>query len=82
MNKPLIIMKNNIYIGIFNPVNSISIKNTSVCMGKFIGKDDYWWQPHAKIPDGSYALFRSNKFTVELASDIVASRTIWARSPH
>lgn len=31
----------------------------------------------ANVPDGSYALFRSDQNIVELISDMIASRTIW-----
>ena len=31
----------------------------------------------AGIPDGSYALFRSDENKVELITDVVGSRTIW-----
>ena len=73
----LIIDKNGIFICIFNPSKSLPIKNTSVCMGNLIDPKDNWWEPMGKVPDGSYALFRSDENTVELVSDIVASRTIW-----
>jgi len=74
---PLIINDNGVFIGILNPSESLPIKNASVCMGNLIDPKDDWWQPMAEVPDGSYALFRSDENAVELASDIVASRTIW-----
>lgn len=77
VNSPHIITKNRISIAILNPVESIPIKNASVCMGNLIGQDDDWWKPLAKIPDGTFALFRSDKDSVEVISDIVASRTVW-----
>jgi len=46
-------------------------------MGRLFGPKHDWWSPGAEAPDGSYALFRSNETTVELLTDIVASRTIW-----
>ncbi len=76
-NPPLIINENGVLIGIFNPAESIPVRNTSVCMGNLIEPEENWWQPMASIPDGTYALFRGDKRTVELATDIVASRTIW-----
>lgn len=76
-NPPLVIDVDGVFIAIFNPNESLPIKNASVCMGNLIAAEDDWWRPMAKIPDGSYALFRSDENTVELVSDIVASRTIW-----
>jgi len=74
---PKLIKKDGIFIGILNPSESLPIKKTSICMGHLINPDNNWWQPMAKVPDGSYALFRSNKNYIEILSDIVASRTIW-----
>ena len=74
---PLILEGKGILAGIFNPVDSLPIKDLSICLGVFIGAKDDWWEPGAEAPDGSYALFRNNETTVELLSDIVASRTIW-----
>lgn len=66
-----------ILIGIFNPSDTLPIKNSSVCLGNMIQPKIDWWQPLSGIPDGSYALFRSDKNYVELISDMGASRTIW-----
>ena len=74
---PLVINDRGIVIGIFSPSGSLKIKNASVCLGNLINPEDEWWEPRAKVPDGSYALFRSNENAVELVSDIVATRTIW-----
>lgn len=74
---PLIINKNGILIGIFNPNNSLQIKNTSICTGNLINPDDEWWKPETKVPDGTYSLIRSDEHVVEVVSDIAASRTLW-----
>lgn len=64
-------------IGIFNPADALPIRGESVCLGALFGYRDDWWRPGAEVPDGSYALFRGDGETLELASDIVGSRTIW-----
>lgn len=74
---PLIINDNGVLIGIINPTEALPIKNTSVCMGNLIDPENNWWELMAKVPDGSYALFRSDENIIELISDIVASRTVW-----
>lgn len=76
-NPPLIIDDRGVIIVILNPSDTLPIKSTSVCMGNLIDPKDDWWKPLADVPDGSYALFRTDENTVELVSDIVASRTIW-----
>lgn len=61
---------------IINP-NSSNIKHgCSVCLG-YIDDLKKWWVPGNQIPDGSFALFRSGENLVEVATDAVASRTIW-----
>lgn len=74
---PLVIDRDGLLLGIFNPHKGLLRKNTSVCLGALWGMDDRWWEPSAAIPDGSYALFRANENTIELVCDAVASRTIW-----
>jgi asparagine synthetase B (glutamine-hydrolysing) len=74
---PRIIEGPGILIGIFNPTDTLSIEGESVCLGTLFGPREDWWRPDAKIPDGSYALFRGDSEALQLVSDIVASRTIW-----
>ena len=75
--QPMIIEDQGILIGISNPVPSLPVEGTSVCLGAFLDDAENWWQPGTRLPDGSYALFRADEETLELATDIVASRTIW-----
>ncbi len=74
---PLIIEDEGILIGILNPIDDLPVQGNSVCMGVLFDHRADWWRPGAEIPDGSYALFRGDGEKLELASDIVASRTIW-----
>ncbi len=73
----LVLEGDDILVGVFNPVPDLPVHGYSVCLGAFFDNQTDWWQPGAKVPDGSYALFRGNGATVELVSDMVASRTIW-----
>lgn len=66
-----------VYLCIYNPIPSLIIEGTSVCTGHMIESSDNWWKPSAPLPDGSYAMFRSDNSMIELATDITASRTIW-----
>ncbi len=74
---PRIIESKGILIGIFNPADSLPIRDYSVCLGTLFAARMDWWQPGAEIPDGSYALFRGDAGMLDLVSDIVSSRTIW-----
>ena len=74
---PLIIQKDGIAAGVFNPCASLAVKNQSVCMGNIVGPDENWWEPRSELPEGTYALFRTNRDTVEAATDMLATRTIW-----
>ena len=76
-NPPRIIKDNGIIVCIINPVASLRVENTSVCLGMLLGEHPDWWKPGAAVPDGSYAIFRTDETTVELVTDIAASRTIW-----
>ena len=74
---PLIIQDCGISIAVFNPCPCLPINDTSVCMGNLLQPRGDWWKPLTEIPDGSYALFRSDENTVELLSDILGTRTVW-----
>ena len=64
-------------IAIFNPNDSIKVEGSSVCMGNMIKPGSDWSEPESLIPDGTYALFRSNSDTLEVISDMVGTRTVW-----
>lgn len=49
---PLMINDNGVLIGIFNPSEVLSIKNSSVCMENLIHPEDNWWKPMGKVLDG------------------------------
>lgn len=72
-----IVNYDGVIYGIYNPVSIISETNRSVLLGVQIGNDPDWWKIQSAIPDGSFALFRSNDSFVEVASDAAGSRSIW-----
>ena len=74
---PRILEGDGTLIGVFNPVPELPVQGCSVCLGALFDNKPDWWRPLARVPDGSYALFRGDDSTVELVSDMVASRTIW-----
>ena len=76
-NPPTIIDDKGLVITIFNPNEALSIKHTSICLGNMIAPSENWSSSLADVPDGTYALFRSDENTIELVTDTVASRTIW-----
>ncbi|MFB4321106.1 hypothetical protein RB298_02005 [Priestia sp. BR_2] len=73
----IVTAKDNVIIGIFNPVPTIMLKASSVCLGNLLGSPSEWHQPRSKIPDGTYALIRGNSNEIEAIADYVGSRTIW-----
>ena len=62
---------------VFNCAEEVAVRGTSVYPGKMVAPTYDWWRPQGNVPDGTYALFRSDRDTLELVSDVVASRTIW-----
>lgn len=51
--------------------------SSACCLGVLIGRDDAWWRVSADPPEGTYCLARWDVGTIELVSDICASRTLW-----
>ena len=49
----------------------------SAHLGAFTGVWEEWHQPGTTIPEGSFALIRSDGATTELCSDFAGSRTLW-----
>ena len=47
------------------------------CVGGLFGPPGSWWNVGGEPPDGTYALARWDADTVELLSDVCASRTLW-----
>jgi hypothetical protein len=76
-NPVKIIKDNGIGIAVVNPSESVKIKNTSVCVGALLKPCVRWYEPTSDVPDGNYALFRGNGHTIEVVTDVVASKTIW-----
>jgi hypothetical protein len=76
-NETLIIQSPGFAFYIFNPVPSLYIHEQSVCLGFMTPEEQEWWVPGSNVPDGSYALFRSNDEQVEVVSDMLASRSVW-----
>ena len=76
-NKPKIALDEGIAYAIINPVNSIEIKDNSILMGHMYSREGNWHQPSSKIPDGSFAIYRSDNEYVEIATDSVGSRAVW-----
>ncbi len=46
-------------------------------LGVVIGPAGDWWQVGTEPPDGTFALVRYSPETVELLTDVTASRTLW-----
>lgn len=74
---PRIIKKNGIVAAIINPVRDSKLKNQSIFLGTLVSPSDEWHVPLSGVPDGNYAGFRGDAYTVEVLTDVVASRTIW-----
>jgi hypothetical protein len=74
---PLLKHESGLTLAIFNPNDSIGIRDLSVRLGNLSGSPDHWWEPLSKRPDGAHGIFRADRNHIELVSDIVASRSIW-----
>lgn len=74
---PLILEKPGLLCGIINPNSTILIDHLSVCFGNWTMLSPNWHEPRAPLPETFHALFRGDNDYLELATDVVASRTIW-----
>ncbi len=72
-----IVENGGIAFGITNPSVTIRINGQSIVLGHTDDPSDRWSIAGTEVPDGNFAMFRADKGSVELISDIVGSRTIW-----
>ena len=76
-NPAYYVQSENSIAAIYNPVSTLPIEDSSVCMG---------YTPHAHWSDincnpdeidGSFAIYRNSKEHFQIATDMVASRAVW-----
>lgn len=73
---PYIYSDKNTFSLVYNPSSTIKTHGASMCLGMSDGAENLF-VPNAHLPDGSYALFRSDDEFAETSSDYAASRTMW-----
>ncbi len=64
-------------VGLTGPVGAASLKGTSAHLGAFAGSWPEWDRPGSPVPEGTFALVRSDAGSIELCSDFAGSRSIW-----
>jgi hypothetical protein len=62
---------------ITGPGGAGGLEGCSAYLGAFVGDWPDWHRPGSALPDGSFALLRSDGATTELCSDYAGSRTLW-----
>jgi hypothetical protein len=72
-----IVENGGIAFGLTNPSVTVRINGQSIVLGHTDDSSDSWSIAGSEVPDGNFAIFRADKDSVELISDIVGSRTIW-----
>ena len=72
-----IVENGGIAFGLTNPSVTVRINGHSIVLGHTDDPSDRWSIAGSEVPDGNFAMFRADKDSVELISDIVGSRTIW-----
>ena len=73
-----IIETQDLRAGIVNPSEEgVRAAEGGVLLGGVIGEAGRWWDVGSDPPDGTFVLVRYSGASVELLSDITASRTLW-----
>jgi hypothetical protein len=63
---------------IVNPCDEgVRVTQGGVLLGGVIGEPGRWWDIGAQPPDGTYVLVRYSSTSIELLTDMTASRTLW-----
>ncbi len=74
---PMVVHRTGLTAAVLNPSGAARVHGASLAVGTLLEPADDWHIPRAPLPDGSYALLRTDDAHVELAADGVASRTLW-----
>ena len=75
---PLIHGSHDVDVAVVNPSpQGVFVADGAVCIGGLFGADVGWSHAGAPAPDGTYALARYDARTLELLTDVTASRAIW-----
>ena len=74
---PKIIAGKSEVLAVFNPNDSLEIHEKSICHGIMVNPSSNWGEPLSPVPDGSYAIYRCTDSTLEIVTDIVASKSVW-----
>ena len=75
--EPYAANEKEVLLGVFNGHKSNNVFKANTYAGNLLEPSEDWHRIGSAKPDGSYALFRSDADSVELVTDILASRTIW-----
>lgn len=59
------------------PVGAAEMSGLAAHVGAFAGDETDWQRPGSPVPDGTFALIRSDGGLTELCSDFAGSRTLW-----
>ena len=74
---PVVVHESGLAAALLNPSGAARMHGASIAIGTLLEPRDDWHVPGAALPDGSFALLRTDDAHVELAADGVASRTLW-----
>jgi asparagine synthetase B (glutamine-hydrolysing) len=75
--EPDIYLSDHLARAVVNPVRSVLSTKQAVAVGAFFGTYKDWAVPGSEVPDGSFALIRSDDDRTEAITDAVASRSLW-----
>lgn len=67
----------NTFFGISNPSSTIREKGTNVFFGQSFGALEDWYRVNGQQPDGNYAIFRQDKDSLEVLSDVLGTKAVW-----
>jgi hypothetical protein len=74
---PLVWEQDGVVTAAVNPGPQTLSHEGSVAVGHLYESPERWWEQGPVVPDGSYALCRVGDRSIELVTDLYASRTLW-----
>jgi len=74
---PFIDVADGAGIAVVNPVPGLARRRGATCLGRMFGDPGAWWRVGEQAPDGTYVIVRHDGESLEVLTDILATRPTW-----
>jgi hypothetical protein len=74
---PEVVAGHGVLAAVVNPVPGVVTRRDGILLGHLFGPGEAWWRLGTDSPDGTYAIARFEERSLELLTDVLATRQLW-----